>query len=266
MRFRLRTLLIVLTIISIWLGFRVNAARQQARAVAEIGKQRLGHVVYDFELNAKTGQAQSWVPGWILSRTGPDLFHDVVDVKMDLLNDHGPADATLIVSNMRRQLASLPRLKRLTVMVAPEASEGCMEAVSHSAGLEFLRCWNATDAGVAHLNRLRHLTFVGLDNAKLTDESLRTLGRMPQLEWLSLQNNHFTDDGLAHLSNLKCLRRLCIDTGQSRFTDAGLIHLETLQNLEELGLRETLVTPQGVARLQHAVPGLKSVFVSPPRP
>jgi hypothetical protein len=267
MRYRLRTLLIVLTIFGVWLGMCVNAARRQARAVAEIKKQRTGRVVYDFESSAMPGEVpQSWVPQWILARTGLDLFHDVVEARMDVLNGYQPADAPLIVANMKRHVAALPRLNRLTIMVGPEGSDGCLEAASCAVDLEFLRCWNATDAGVVHLTRLQHLTFVGLDNSQLTDEALHTLGQMQQIEWLSLQNNQFTDAGLAHLSNLRSLKQLWVDTGRSRFSDAGLIHLESLQNLEALGLQETLVTPQGIARLQQAVPSLKSVPFSPPPP
>src|SRR3954468_2336054 len=87
LRFSLRTLLILITAISIWLGLRVNAARRQARAVAEIKSRPVASVRYDFETKAKAGEKPtSWMPQWILARTGPDLFHNVVEAHFDEVN------------------------------------------------------------------------------------------------------------------------------------------------------------------------------------
>jgi hypothetical protein len=278
LRFSLRTLLIAITLFGIWLGLRVNAARRQAQAVAEIRKQRSGSVYYDFELQANNpAEAKSWVPSWIIARTGPDLFHNVVSAHMthldasnwweiDDLHTRKPWNKLQVVADVRRHLAALPRLRRLDLWVWPEVSEQCLAAVGELSNLEGLVCEYATDAGVAHLASQRRLKSVHMDNSKLTDDSLRVFGTLPLLEHLQATRNHFTDDGLAHLHHLKRLISLDIDCGETRFTDAGLVHLEGLQSLQMIFLQNTLVTPVGVARLQRAIPSLRDVLVTPPPP
>ena len=272
MRFRLRTLMLLMAVLSIWLGIRVNAARRQSKAVREIAGQPLSHVVYDFEYQPHTDFAYatprrsdlaSWVPKFILDRTGLDLFHDVKRAEIDCRRQ-APDDLS-VRSRLEAQLAALPGLRELNILVDREDSEACLQAASRAKNLVFLRCQNATDAGVAHITRLRKLMVVELESSQLTDESLRILGSMPRLECLYLQCNHFTDDGLAHLGKLRRLRQLWIDYSDTPFTDAGLTHLESLQHLEGLGLNHTLVTPTGLARLQKAVPSLHNCPISPPR-
>ena len=48
-RFSLRMLLVVVTVLCVWLGFKVNAARRQKEAVEAILKAG-GQVSYDYQL------------------------------------------------------------------------------------------------------------------------------------------------------------------------------------------------------------------------
>jgi len=280
-RYSLRTLLIALTIFGVWLGLRVNSARRQAQAVAQIRQRRGGSVQYDFELTADSRanakSAKSWVPAWIIARTGPDLFHSVLSVRMDHFDGRPqrlvdndleagePQDRTRVTA-LRRHLAALPRLRSLELNVGPEASDECLAAVSELSDLERLYCCNVTDAGVAHLASLRRLRILVIFDSKLTDKSLRVFGAMSRLENLVATDSHFTDDGLSHLRNLKRMVVMSLDCGERRFTDAGLVHLEGLQSLENIQLQDSLVTPAGIARLQRAIPALQVVDFSPPPP
>jgi hypothetical protein len=264
--FSLRTLLILVTIAGIGLGLRVNAARRQQRAIAEIQKLG-GWFRYDFEFDAKTDKripgAKSWVPDWILKRTGLDLFHDVASVNMVYSND-GPRrqDNQQVTDAVRHQLAAFPRLRSL-LLKESQASDECLAAVARVRHLESLYCWDAhalTDAGVAHLRRLPRLKYIHISDSQLTDDSLRTFGLMPQLEGLSLQENYFTDRGLAELRNLKRLKSLWVDLGKSDISDAGLSYLEGLPALEELAVQHSRVTADGVEQLKRKVPSLKKVL------
>jgi len=277
-RFSLRTLLVAVALFGVWLGLRVNAARRQAQAVVEIRNQRGGSVYYDFESKAENpADAKSWVPSWIISRTGPDLFHSVVSARMDhlvaseigdldVLEARRPWDKAKVVAEVRRHLAALPRIRRLDLCVWPEVSEQCLAAVGAFSKLDSLYCTYATDAGVAHLESQHRLKSVHMDDSKLTDESLRIFGKLSRLELLQATRNHFTDDGLAHLRQLNRLICLDIDCGETRFTDAGLVHLESLQCLQRIYLQRTYVTPVGAARLKRAIPSLEYVLVTPPPP
>ncbi len=56
-RFGLRTLLIAITVLCIWLGFKVNAARRQHEVVQAI-LQAGGTVAYDYQLLRVPGDSQ----------------------------------------------------------------------------------------------------------------------------------------------------------------------------------------------------------------
>jgi hypothetical protein len=56
------------------------------------------------------------------------------------------------------------------------------------------------------------------------------------------------------------LRVLCV--GATSITDAGLVRLHSLTELEELRVRDTLVTAEGIAQLQRALPGCKVTWGS----
>ena len=269
--FSIRTLLLVMTVFGIWLGLRVEAARRQKRAVEEITKLG-GWVRYDYQFDSdgeELPEGQSWVPEWILKRTGEDLFHHVVEVNMVYHEEAGRrSDNTNETDAIKHQLPALPRLRRL-LLHDDQTTDDLLKAVSKLRYLEELYCWRGllvTDAGVAHLRNLPRLRFVHLSNAGITDESLRTFGSMKQVEELSLQMNPFTDAGLAHLSEHDQLTSLAVDLGNTNITDAGLKHLESLDRLEMLSIQQTHATPEGVERLKRAVPSLKTVNYSPRPP
>src|SRR5688572_23870144 len=88
-RFRLRTMLVALTGVSILLGLHVNRTRVQEKSVTAI-RQYGGWVRYDFqfpsdEFSSKDfdPKARSWVPQPFLDSLGVDFFHDVVQVNLN---------------------------------------------------------------------------------------------------------------------------------------------------------------------------------------
>src|SRR5215510_4569384 len=118
MRFRLRTLMILMAVFSIWLGLRVNAARRQSKAVREISEQPFSLVVYDFNYQThpdfaygtpRRGDLASWVPEFVLDRTGLDLFHDVKRVEINCRR-LTPKDSS-VRSRLEAQLEALPGLR-----------------------------------------------------------------------------------------------------------------------------------------------------------
>ena len=72
-RFKLRTLLVAITALGVWMGWHVMAARRQAAAVADVRKLG-GWVLYDFQFDptirgtSRKPNAQSRVPQWLLER------------------------------------------------------------------------------------------------------------------------------------------------------------------------------------------------------
>ena len=51
-----------------------------------------------------------------------------------------------------------------------------------------------------------------------------------------------------------------LSLNETGVTDAGLKHLESAKKLQQLSLRLTQVTPEGVAALQAALPDLKIAY------
>jgi hypothetical protein len=90
---------------------------------------------------------------------------------------------------------------------------------------------DAGDSDVAHLSQLTDVSFVVLQDTKVSDSSL------------------------AHLTRLTSLKVLWLD--RSQVTDAGLAHLTGLKRLESLTLERTQVTDAGCERLQQALPNCK---------
>lgn len=111
-------------------------------------------------------------------------------------------------------------------------------AVIHEHSITKLSAGGITDAAMARLPELDHLTHLRLDGSKgLTDEGALHLSRMPQLVDLEIGGwtSRITDRALEFLRHLTALRRF-----QSSWTrgisDAGLAHLSFCRELEEVDL------------------------------
>lgn len=112
------------------------------------------------------------------------------------------------------------------------------------------------DPELAHLEALTDVDLLFLDGTHITDEDLERLPQLPELYGLHLADTRVTDAGLRHLQRFaKSLVQLSL--GGCRVSDAGLEHLGGLANLEWLILTETNVTPEGVKKLQAALPNCK---------
>src|SRR5262245_27650401 len=78
----LRTLLVLVTVLAIWLGWQANRAHKQREAVARI-RELGGVVAYDYEYSDDKG----WIPDatppgrqWMHDIAGLDFFATVVSV------------------------------------------------------------------------------------------------------------------------------------------------------------------------------------------
>jgi hypothetical protein len=93
LRFSIRTLLIVLTIFCVALGWKVERARKQREAVAWVHEMG-GSVNYDYELDDDGSSAPDAKPPgseWLRKQLGRDFFDDVVRVS---LTEVGVSDVT----------------------------------------------------------------------------------------------------------------------------------------------------------------------------
>jgi hypothetical protein len=269
MRFRLRTLLWVLTVAAVWLGFLANSARLQQKSVAAIQKYG-GWVRYDFQFPdgdyspiGFDSKARSWAPKWWLDQLGVDLLHSVVQVNLNYSDESGKRQENGNRSDEALQfLEGFPNL-RVLLLWGGQATDSSMSHLAHLHRLQYLFMWDVsevTDRGAANLKGLKDLRYIHLSASQISDKTLEVFGGMPQLEGLSLQFNHFTDAGLEHVAGLRKLRFLWVCGRHDRpnqITDVGLKRLHGLKNLTQLGIQFTSVTPEGVAEFSCAVRGCK---------
>lgn len=210
----LRTLLILVTLLGVGLGWFVHCGERQRRAVEAL-KEVGGEISYDTP-GAAPAEKSFDLSGWF-----PRDYLDDVD-RVDL-------------SESKFTDAEMVHLRGLTGL----------QSIHLNGTL-------VTDAGLAHLKGLHRLKHLTLDGIQVTDDGLAHVQGLTQLEWLSLDATQVTDAGLAYIQDLR--RLVWLDLDGTQVTDTGLPQLQGQTSLKELGLRGTQVTDAGVAKLQSVLP------------
>jgi hypothetical protein len=194
-------------------------------------------------------EALSRVPGIKTKAMRLDLA-DATDAGMEYLaHMRGIVSLCLGQKVTDAGLASLRGLKKLNTLCLGEAITD--RGLKHLRGLTALDELNLavtgiTDEGLGHLRGLPRLETLVLSGTAVSDRGLARLGPLKDsLEVLDLRATDVTDKGMKHLARLKQLRRL--DLTHTRIGDAGLAELQALSSLEEIDLKDTLCTEEGVA-------------------
>ena len=280
LRISLGTLMIAILILAVWLGDRVNSARDQLRALDAI-RASGGWVRYEDEfamgpVKVARGNRMwkpSWgtltpgrgpaAPDWLRRRVGDEYFREIahvstfVDIKAGSAAAPDPGKPP--VDDMLRAIENQKGIRTLQFGGDTVTGKG-LASVAKLTGLRELFIWWASsidDAAVAHIGRLTRLRVVDISLSALTDRGVGHLADLPELEELSLEGKKFTDASLAHLSRAKHLKSLALQSGQSGITDAGLEHLAALKELRLLVLEKAQISEAGKARLLKVNPNLK---------
>lgn len=292
-QFSLRTLLILMLVLSIGfggIGNRIYQAREQAAKVAALRSLGIG-VQYEVEFsNDESGRImgvsrrRSLLERRIVNWFGTDYAYKVHGVKA-----HGPPPASARErDDFWRLAASFPELTSLSAgpdwcdsaglarirgkttirsltLYASRPTNEDMEVIGTLVNLQRLSfMWGGKrpslmdDRGVACLDRLQDLRDLDLGERGISNASLSHTAKHPRLISLSLCNTSITDDGLAHLASLTRLEYL--NLSQTRVSDEGLRHLQSLQRLANLDLDATSVCGPGLEHLQ-SLPNLTRLFM-----
>ena len=115
-----------------------------------------------------------------------------------------------------------------------------------------------TDAGLAGLAHLPNLKELFLYGSKITDAGLVHFKPLHQLEFLGIQHTRVNGSGLNHLQGLANLAWL--DLSYTQIGDLELVQLEKLSQLKAVGLYGTRVSPDGIRRIQAALPHCTVLF------
>lgn len=242
-RFSLRSLLLAMFVIAVWLGWLCNRARQQKASVAGITKLG-GTIIYDHEYDGDqvpfaTSIGSLWRqfsgrelyvldaeprgPRWLRRWIGDDFFQTVVAVDLSQY-------PTQVNDDDLRHLRDLVGMRRLLLD----------------------NCEGVTDRGLECIQGLHKLERLYLDGTSITDRGLVHLRGLAKLEYLSLEGTKITDDGLIHLKQLPRLRWL--NLSKTRITNQGLEELIRWENLGEVNLHDTDVTDEAAEKARKDGP------------
>lgn len=229
-RFSLRMLFVVVTVLCVWLGFMVNAARRQREAVEAIVKAG-GTVMYDY----KPGE-----PIWGRNASGNDYFQTVYAVRF--VRPFPIVDLD--------QVARLSELGKFRSEQEPALAS--LEKLSHLEILSLVGT-HVTGEMLARLKCLSSLTDVHIEFCDLDDAGMEQIGKMANLKYLELIGNRITDESIPQIQKLKKLRGLTL--GEAAITDVGLQQLADMKQLNGLSLPLTQQVSRSLLRdLKKSLP------------
>jgi len=254
---------VAVTILCVWLGLKVNAARRQREAVAAI--ERAGAtVIFDCQLMPVVNAAGQLAldvnstppgPAWLRHLFGDDFFRTVMCVRLDSRH---------IAESDFARLADLSELTALgldrTRIVRPAGAESpiqdqdlaVLEGLTRLQRLDLRESQVGGSSLLHSFGGLKQVKHLELSHTQIGDEALEWIGAMADLEYLAIDGTRITDNGLARLKGCRNLQTL--DVGNTDVSDAGLKFLEVLSKLQAVRLDKTRVTSAGVGDLQKTLP------------
>ena len=268
LRFRLRTLLLIILVAAFWLGWRVDKARRQRLAIAQVEKYN-GHVRFDYEYvdGKEIPDAQPRVPKWLRQSLADECFREVSRVIHD---DQPLSDATLAPLRDFSGIEELcflglwhgkapvdppPGLERLT-----ESGLSRLEGLTRLRRLEF-HDMELTGSMLRHLNhstQLEELKIFEGDGIEggISDEGMPPLGAMPRLRVLSLWCHRITGSCLEPLRGSRSLEKLQVSV--SPLSAAGFENIGAITNLKDLYFNQVDVSDRNLLDLRNLT-GLTSL-------
>jgi len=235
LRFSLRALLIAMTAICVWLGLKVNQARNNRKAI-DAARSMGAFIEYAHQFpkgygkpgSRRDGNAQPPGPAWLRNLLGDEYFVSVVTVQF---LKETPSDDDLA------KLSPLTNLRFLSFQCrSPERMTG---------------------AGLSHLSAMKKLRTLDFNGQHITDDALRHLRPLQELNYVCLFNTKVTDAGMVHLKELKNLT--AVNVSFTEVTDLGLLRLKDVPKLSNVIARDSGITEAGVGKLKAISPNCKVV-------
>lgn len=229
-RFRLRTLLILLTVCCVAGGLLASRMADKRREERLAGKiiARGGTVCYDYQWSVGASSvdetAAPYGPSWARSLVGETFFSNIVFVSCAAARDE--------------DLEEIGRLRSLKLLGLSGASEVTDQGLQHLGRLHaleelYLADTPIGDRGLAALPGLGNLQLLALDSTAVTDQGMRSIRHL-RLSNLSLRGVPITDKGTAQLAGHRYLQDL--DLAGTNITPASLEELARLPRLVSLTL------------------------------
>ena len=211
LNYSLRTALLALTVLCIWLGLIVNRVNKQKQAIAWV-REHGGTALYDFQWNERGFITNGEPPGpdWLRERVGIDYFADVAYVSLDK-PEISDVDALAPLTEVRAlylrgtTVSDLSPLAKMTKMQQMDLSHTQVSDLSPLAGMQRLQVFYVHDTRVSDLSPLAKITglkWLDIHDTQVSD--LSPLAKMKEMQSLFLKNTPVTD-----LSPLAGMNGMC---------------------------------------------------------
>ncbi len=217
-RFGIRTFLVVVVGLSVWLAWFVYRVERQKNAVAWVIENG-GSVVYDYEMNADGVDDEPDLPApkWLVNLIGIDYFSSVVDVMIQgthsgdrLVLDLSPLqgfprlESLYLASVDSADWSPISKLENLYELILEYTNFDDLTLVSDLTDLEALNLSFTRVDDVTPLVKLHLLEDLNLRATKIQCiQSLRSLKRLQYLNLIGTQVDDF--ETIVCLKNLNTL-------------------------------------------------------------
>ena len=265
-RISLRGLLVVVALIGVLLAYvamQWRTAKRQEAAVAALaplgGAWGFNYRLKNYGPDSSAPKQATWVPEWLGELTGPHFFQTVRAVSFG--NPQGDPSRPKTPDEALEILQEFPGLREFGLLRS-EVTDRALEQLEHCPEIHYMDLWankNITPEAMKYVKKMRRLhTFYSMGTHN-SEEGIAQLKELPQLRELLIGDDRdestISNAALKHIGEMKSLHLLSIHSAS--VTDEGLVHLENLAQLKEVTLASTKVRPEGVKRLQQALPNCK---------
>lgn len=208
LRFTLRSLLLLMLIVCIALGWKVERARKQREAVIWI-RSMGGSVAYEYQRDNRGHRitnAEPPVPKWLVKQLGIDLFDEVVYVELVDAKQVGDVSRLAWLTSLEElslyrtpvsDLKPLSDLKRLEVLGISDTQVRDLTPLSGLTNLKRLYFWGTQVNDVTPLSSLVNLEHLDLWDRKVHD--VTPFFGLTNLRSLHLKRKHVTKEEFAML-------------------------------------------------------------------
>ena len=189
-RFSLKTLLLLITLMCVWLGLSYSNARRQQRAVEAIVASH-GRVGYDRDPHDEAEDLPAGMlagPKWLRSLLGRHYFDTVVSVTLNGSRAQGESRRFADVGHW---LADLPHVQRLELSYL-EVTGDDLAFVATTVDPESLTCieMEISDQAAARLASASRLGHLGLNNVVISAKGVAEFKKLPKLKSFLLSCRH----------------------------------------------------------------------------
>jgi hypothetical protein len=240
-RFGLRTFLVAVTLVSVWLGIKVRRDMRLDGALASIRSSGGNLTIVDRQPDFPWGL---WENRYRLDYYG--LNDELSEADFRHLGILGPSSVqSLDLSNTGVTDECLNLIRKYAAL---EILSVANDTYASGAVIQSKPLNQISDNGLSKLADLRDLKGIDLRGTQISDKGLATLASMKQLMWIQLDGTTVTGSGLSSLQSLPRLWTLELNGCE---LDKGVFEiLSQFKALSCLGLRNTLTSDADLKLLQ----------------